>query len=143
MKETMNSGNGTLDRSRVVAPGLTPCFNWCTIEFLSLINNYRKKLNLKKKNFKSFLFMEIKNRCGHSFTHVRPTMILWFEPRDGNGVDRSQIMGAPARPAQWKLSPIHDQSCMLGQLIPLCTRPTPRIGVTRPEDIYIYIYIYK
>jgi hypothetical protein len=102
----MNSGNGTLSRSRMVAPGPTPCFDWCTNEFLSLINNYRKKLNLKKIK-KSFLFMEIKNRCGHSFTHVRPPMNLWFEPRDGNGADRSRIVGAPARSAQWKSSPVH------------------------------------
>ena len=51
--------------------------------------------------------MEIKNRCGHSFTHVRPPMNLWFEPRDGNGVDWSRIVGAPARLAQWKSSPVH------------------------------------
>ncbi len=29
--------------------------------------------------------MEIKNKCGRSFTHVRPPMNLWFEPKDGNG----------------------------------------------------------
>ena len=79
--------------------------------------------------------MEIKNRCGRSFTHVRPTMILWFDPRDDNGANRSRIMGAPACPAQWKSSPIHNQSRMSGQLIPPCTRPTPRIGVTRPNPL--------
>ena len=44
--------------------------------------------------------MEIKNKCGRSFTHVRPPMNLWFEPKDGNGADWSQIMGALARLAQ-------------------------------------------